>query len=251
MTVELSYDADCPNVAATRSVLIRAFTQTGVSARWKEWERGSPESPSYAQDFGSPTILVNGRDVVGLNPSPHIRACRVYVGSDGNLQSTPPVESICAALRNNASTTNERPGEKGRLRAIFASFPAIGTALLPKLTCPLCWPVYAAALSGLGLGFVDYTPYLLPLTVVFLALTIGILVMNAKRTRRWVPLLCGAVGAALILLGKFTLELDWLNTLGIGLLVIAVLISTRQRTENPASCPACVTVEREIDSKAS
>ena len=39
MRVELIYDADCPNVPATRSLLIQAFTKTGVSARWREWER--------------------------------------------------------------------------------------------------------------------------------------------------------------------------------------------------------------------
>lgn len=58
MNVELIHDADCPNVAATRSLLIKAFTQTGVSARWQECERSSPESPVYAQSFGSPTILM-------------------------------------------------------------------------------------------------------------------------------------------------------------------------------------------------
>ena len=44
---------------------------------------------------------------------------------------------------------------------LAALLPAIGAALLPKLTCPACWPAYAAVLSALGVSFVDYTPYLL------------------------------------------------------------------------------------------
>jgi hypothetical protein len=32
MNMELIYDTDCPNVAQTRSVLIKAFARTGVSA---------------------------------------------------------------------------------------------------------------------------------------------------------------------------------------------------------------------------
>jgi len=46
--VELIYDADCPNVAAARCLLIQAFARTGVSARWCEWERGAPESSNAA-----------------------------------------------------------------------------------------------------------------------------------------------------------------------------------------------------------
>ena len=55
--VELIYDADCPNVAAARSVLIKAFTKTGVSACWREWERSASDAPQYAKDYASPTIL--------------------------------------------------------------------------------------------------------------------------------------------------------------------------------------------------
>ena len=77
MNVELIYDADCPNVAATRSQLIKAFAMTGVSARWKEWERSAPDSPEYVRSFGSPTILVDGKDIAGVSPSAGTRACRV------------------------------------------------------------------------------------------------------------------------------------------------------------------------------
>ena len=40
--------------------------------------------------------------------------------------------------------------------------PGIVAALLPSLTCPLCWPAYADVLSALGVGFVGTTAYLLP-----------------------------------------------------------------------------------------
>jgi len=66
--VELIYDADCPNVAAARSVLIKAFTKTGVSACWREWERSASDAPQYAKDYASPTILIDGRDVGGADP---------------------------------------------------------------------------------------------------------------------------------------------------------------------------------------
>ena len=63
MTVEFIYDPDCPNVAEARAQLLRAFSETGISPRWVEWNRDSAEAPANARGFGSPTLLVNGRDV--------------------------------------------------------------------------------------------------------------------------------------------------------------------------------------------
>jgi len=249
--VELIYDADCPNVVAARSLLIRAFTKTRVSARWKEWERGSRDSPAYVQDFGSPTILVNGQDVGGVSPSPGTHACRVYLGSDGVLQSTPPIEQVCAALIKGAPPSRRGGAGRGRWQTMIASFPAIGTALLPKLTCPLCWPAYAAALSALGFGFFDYTPYLLPSTLIFLALALSALAIHARRSSHRFPLIIGLGAAAVVLLGKFAVELEWVNTIGVVLLVIAILLTMRRRTLSVAPCPACANDGREVKAEAS
>ncbi|MEK7876313.1 MAG: hypothetical protein AAB325_09030 [Pseudomonadota bacterium] len=240
MNVELIYDADCPNVAATRSLLIKAFARTGVSARWQEWERGSPESPDHVRDFGSPTILVDGEDIAGIGPAAGIRACRVYSDSGGILRAAPPLDLICAALLEDAATRRHGVAGRGRWQATVASMPAIGTALLPKLTCPLCLPAYAALLSALGLKFFDYTPYLLSLTLAFLAFALGALALHARRTGHWIALMTGVAAAAIVLLGKFTFELDWLNTVGIGLLVIAILISMRRKASPTLPCRECV-----------
>ena len=243
MNVELIYDSDCPNVAAARSVLIKAFTRTGISARWKEWERSSPEIPPHVQGYGSPTILVNGEDLAPLPALPGTRACRLYIATDGVLQSTPPLELVCSALLKAAPTKD--PARRNPWQTIVASFPAIGTALLPKLTCPLCWPAYAALLSAFGFQFFDYTPYLLPFTVVFLALAISVLAKHAKRSGRRGALIAGIVGAAIMLFGKFVIDFEWLNTVGIGLLVVAIFMSMRPRTANDVACPACVNIESE------
>lgn len=57
-----------------------------------------------------------------------------------------------------------------------------GLALLPKLTCPVCWPAYTALLSSVGINFVDY-PYLLPTLTTFLAIALWALSYRAA-TRR-------------------------------------------------------------------
>jgi hypothetical protein len=50
------------------------------------------------------------------------------------------------------------------------AIPAALASTLPVLGCPLCWPAYAALLSSLGLGFLVYERYLLPLTISLLGL---------------------------------------------------------------------------------
>jgi multidrug transporter EmrE-like cation transporter len=235
MNVELIYDADCPNLEKTRSLLIKAFTLTGVSARWREWERSASESPEYVRLYGSPTILIDGKDVAGAAPDAGIRACRVYRTEQGKLSRTPPLDAICSALRSASSS-----GPAGnRWRAMVASCPAIGTALLPKLACPLCFPAYAAILSALGLEFVDYTPYLLPLMVAFLAVAIVVLALQSRRTGNTMPLLLGIAASIIVLIGKFSLEIDWLTTVGIVLLVVAVLLGGRAKSTLVAPCPKC------------
>lgn len=233
--VELIYDAGCPNVAAARAVLIRAFARAGIPARWREWERGVPGSPRYAQDYGSPTILVNGKDVADEAPGAGNASCRIYRDGEGRLSRTPSLEDVCAALRNGLTGS----ALKARVRAVGASLPAVGLAALPKLTCPLCFPAYTAALGALGLEFVDYTPYLLPLTVVFLAVALAVLANQSRRTGIRYPLLLGIAASAVVLFGKFQLESDWLTTGGIVLLIVAVFFGSRAKPASSVSCPAC------------
>ena len=106
MIVELIYDADCPNVPATRSQLIKAFAQMGISARWREWERSASDTPEYARAYGSPTILVDGKDIGGVVPDADTRACRVYGNGHGKLGGTPSIATICAALRDSSLHTS-------------------------------------------------------------------------------------------------------------------------------------------------
>lgn len=237
MNVELIYDADCPNVKQARSVLIKAFTRTGVSARWLEWERSAPESPEYAKSFGSPTILVDGKDVVEAGTVSGSGACRVYRNDVGQLGGIPPLDVVCSAL---AKAAPDRPSKKTRWQAFVASTPALGVALLPKLTCPLCFPAYAALLSALGIGFIDYTPYLIPLTAIFLTIALGVLALQARRTGNITALLIGAAAAAIVLIDKFYFDSTILATSGVILLVIAIFLGNRSKSSTTPVCPACV-----------
>ena len=103
------------------------------------------------------------------------------------------------------------------------AMPGIGVALLPKLFCPLCWPLYAGVVSSVGLGFLVGTTYLIPITSVFLILTLAVLAFRARQRRGFGPFLIGLVASAAVLIGKFYLESNALVYGGVGLLVVASL----------------------------
>lgn len=234
--VEIIYAADCPHVSLARRHLLAAFARTGVSARWSEHEIVTRELPPHAQGFGSPTILVDGRDVFD-EPGASSLSCRIYPTHDG-LSGAPSIEMIVRAL----AAAGARPV---RLRAAglrwqgLAVLPGIGAAFLPKVACPACWPAYAGVLGSLGLGFLLDTTWLLPLTAIFLGIAVGALAFRARRRRGYGPMLLGAVAAAIVLAGKFGFESDTAMYVGLAILVGASLWNTWPRKQT-TGCSACV-----------
>src|SRR5713101_3128761 len=207
LTVELLYDTNCPNVKDARAQLLRALAATGLSPHWQEWDRGAPESPSRVRAYGSPTILVNGQDVANASPSAGANCCRLYVDDGGQLRGVPSVEAITAALsrakETMSSVAETAVVQKSSWLRTLVVLPVVGTALLPNLTCPACWPAYAGLFSAFGLGFVNYTPYLLPLTAVFLTLTVASLGHHAKTRRSYKSFVFALLAAVMVIVGKF------------------------------------------------
>lgn len=124
-----------------------------------------------------------------------------------------------------------------------APLPAVGVALLPKLTCPACWPAYAGLLSSMGIGFFNYSAYLMPLTIVFLVIVLASLAFRARRRRGYRPLLLGMVAAAILLTGKFRFDSNSVMYIGLGLLVLASLWNSWPRRE-VQGCPSCESPDR-------
>src|SRR2546425_12115164 len=84
--------------------------------------------------------------------------------------------------------------------------PGVGVSMLPKVICPVCSPAYAAVVSSLGLGFLVSNRYLLPVTVVFLAVAVGALAFRASRRRGLRPFWIGTIAASSVVVGKFWLD---------------------------------------------
>ncbi len=153
----------------------------------------------------------------------------------------PPMRTDAVAME-----TGQGPGGwKKRLRLNAAVVPPVGAALLPKLTCPACWPAYAGLLSSLGINFTNYTPYLLPLTGFFLALSVFALAWRARMRRGYGPFWLGAASAFAVLAGKFGFDSDAAMYAGLAVLVAASVWNSwpRRRGNADPDCPACVEAE--------
>lgn len=73
----------------------------------------------------------------------------------------------------------------------------------------------------MGLAFLLQTVYLLPITVVALAMVLGALGFRARRRRGYGPLVLGLLAATLLLVGKFAMEVDVATYAGVALLILA------------------------------
>jgi hypothetical protein len=237
--VELVYEKTCPNVEAARAQLRHALSEAGIAQQWREWEVGTPGVPAHVHGYGSPTILVDGEDVDGRPPAGDDYSCRVYSHAGNANKGVPALEDIVSALKR-ARQSAESSGGRSGWRLNGAMLPGVGAALLPKLTCPACWPAYAGLLGSLGIGFFDYTPYLLPLTAVFLLIAVGALAYRAPRRRGYGPLMVGLLAAAVLLVGKFGFDSDAAMYAGLTLLVAASLWNTWPLSApGRKDCPAC------------
>lgn len=240
MQVELIWQRDCPNVPAARQNLMKAFSIAGVPARWQEWCLDEAECPEHAREFGSPSILVDGVDIVGI-PAGNGQSCRLYPAADGSLLGAPAAEVIASTLAPTTTHAPPPPSSDGfSWKRLGAAAPALGVALLPKVACPACWPAYAGVLSSLGVSFLIDSRYLFALTAAFLVVALLFLGFRATRRRGYGPLALGLLASALLLIGKFYFESDPAMFGSVGLLMGASFWNSwpRKLAASP-ECSAC------------
>lgn len=241
--VEFIYEQSCPFVRKARRRLIEGFSHAGVAPRWSEWEVSDSHAPEHVRGLGSPTILIDGLDISGAPRREAENCCRIYA-LDKESQGVPPLELVVAALQT-SDNRGQVPSFRNQsgFRSHAAMLPAVGFAALPKLTCPACWPAYGGVLSSLGIGFVNYTPYLLPLTVGFLAVSVFSLAHRANSRRGYGPFLFGAMAGLTIIVGKFGFNNDAAMWIGLTTLIVSSIWNSwpRRQTRDgtKTACSAC------------
>jgi hypothetical protein len=87
--IELVFFSGCPNVEAARLNLRAACAALGLPPSWTEWDLLEDGVPTRMHTLGSPTVLLDGKDITGVAPAGAL-ACR--------SAGAPSVEQITAAL---------------------------------------------------------------------------------------------------------------------------------------------------------
>lgn len=100
MRVELLFWEGCPSHPRALEDLRAALAATGRDPEGVALVEVVTDEDARRLDFrGSPTIRVDGRDVVDPSDEPVALTCRVYHRRDGRVSPTPDPEDLVEALR--------------------------------------------------------------------------------------------------------------------------------------------------------
>ncbi len=69
MKVQLLSFPGCPNAEQAREALRRSLAAASLPPTFEEVDVTAPGAPEHLRQWGSPTILVDGRDVAGGSPT--------------------------------------------------------------------------------------------------------------------------------------------------------------------------------------
>jgi hypothetical protein len=103
MTVELLWWEGCPSHPDALADLERILREEGVEADVTRVEIESDEQARRERFPGSPTIRIDGVDIVPPGDGePYSLTCRVYRLRDGRISPTPDLEDLRDAVRRAA-----------------------------------------------------------------------------------------------------------------------------------------------------
>lgn len=139
---------DCPHLEQARrdleSILRTGIIEVPIQLIFVT----SPDDAEFLGFQGSPTIRINGDDVVPQPELPVALACRLYRDADGRTLGSPPIESIRAAIDSHRRGRLEEFQRDEAVRvAEFAR--AAGAADLARSSGPAdqAWSADAAQLA--------------------------------------------------------------------------------------------------------
>ena len=98
MKIQLLTFPGCPHAGAARKLIERALASANLHAAIEAVDTTAPETPEHLRVWGSPTILIDGADIEGLD-SPASTSCRLYRDSAGQLRGIPSEATVLDAVR--------------------------------------------------------------------------------------------------------------------------------------------------------
>lgn len=100
MIVTFLYYEDCPSYDQALGRLQSVMAEEGVQAEIEVIKVETDEQARHLHFIGSPTIRINGQDIVPPPPDAHYAlTCRAYQLENGRISPLPSSEMIRRALR--------------------------------------------------------------------------------------------------------------------------------------------------------
>lgn len=131
MKVELLYFKGCPNISIARKNLSDAFAKAGVAPQWNEVDLNDPNLQKELKGYGSPTILVDGKDVTGIVAEGESLSCRTYYNTKGEITGAPNAEIIAKTILESIKKGQKTQKTKTLLSIILALFLIFAAASIP------------------------------------------------------------------------------------------------------------------------
>jgi hypothetical protein len=98
LRVELLALEDCPHLEGARRDLEAVLRKGIIEVPIQVVFVSGPDDAEFLHFQGSPTIRINGDDVVPQPDLPVAMGCRIYRDAEGRMQGWPPIEAIRAAV---------------------------------------------------------------------------------------------------------------------------------------------------------
>ncbi|MGA3031488.1 MAG: hypothetical protein ABSE58_12270 [Candidatus Limnocylindrales bacterium] len=98
LRVELLVIEDCPHLEQAHRDLETVLRKGIIEVPIQVVFVGSSDDAEFLGFQGSPTIRINGEDVVPQPELPVALGCRIYRDVDGGMLGSPPIEAIRAAV---------------------------------------------------------------------------------------------------------------------------------------------------------
>jgi hypothetical protein len=119
MTIQLLYFEGCPNLEPARLALRDAMAAEQIDDSVDEIDVESPTAPEALRGWGSPTILIDGKDVAGAARST-ASSCRLYANG------APSVDEIRARLAAARRAPVGSSWITAALSVALAAYPLLG-----------------------------------------------------------------------------------------------------------------------------
>jgi hypothetical protein len=99
MTVELLWWDGCPSHPEALADLERILSEEAIDVSVERVEIRDDDQARRERFPGSPTIRINGSDILEAEGEPYSLTCRVYRLRDGRISPTPDPEDVRDAVR--------------------------------------------------------------------------------------------------------------------------------------------------------